>query len=190
MTYDLPRQWDFQPVYKRLDGVFDADQCAQIVGLHADRDPMVSEMTVDSASIRSSDLYWLPSDETELAWIYDRVREVVVEFNARTFQFEIDGCMDMQLTRYGEGQHYDWHADLSGLGASRRKLSVSVLLNAPKEFDGGDIQYFESDTHKPSVPMARGDAAIFPSWYKHRVLAVTRGVRWSLVSWWTGPPFR
>ena len=190
MPFTTPRQWDFAPVYKRINGVLDADQCARIIALHEGRDPMVSQMAVDKTSVRNSDLYWLDAGEPGLAWMYEQVRAAVFEFNARTFQFELDGAMDMQLTRYAEGQHYDWHADLSGKGSSRRKLSVSILLNAPKEFDGGDIQFFESDSHKPAFPLARGDAVIFPSWYKHRVLTVTQGVRWSLVSWWTGPPFR
>ena len=190
MPLTTPRQWDFAPVYKRLDQVLTADDCAQVIALHAGREPMVSEMDVDGTSVRNSDLYWLGPGIDGMAPIYDKVQDAVMAFNARTFRFELDGCMDMQLTRYAEGQHYGWHADLAKKGNSRRKLSVSVLLNAPKEFDGGDIQFFESETHMPSVPLARGDAAIFPSWYKHRVAPVTRGVRWSLVSWWTGPPFR
>lgn len=190
MPFKQPRMWDFAPVYRRLDRVLDADTCAAVIALHTGREPMVSEMTVGTARVRDSHLYWLPPDVPGMADIYERVGTAVRDFNASTFGFELDGCMDMQLTRYAEGQLYGWHADLAKQGNSRRKLSVSVLLNPPSEFEGGDLQFFESDEHRPTVPLRLGDAAIFPSWYKHQVTPVTRGVRWSLVSWWTGPPFR
>lgn len=190
MPYTIPREWDFAPVYTKLSGVFDADACRQIVAMHAGRDPMVSEMEVDDVSIRSTDLYWLLPEHDGTDWVYERLRAVVHDYNDRTYRFEIDGCMDLQLTHYKTGQHYGWHAALSGRFSSRRKLSMSVLLSDPGDFEGGDIQFFESDDHKPSIPLGMGDAVIFPSWYKHRVLEVLEGDRWSLVSWWTGPPFR
>ena len=189
MPFPDLRQWEFNPIYKRLPQVFDAEACAKIIKLKEGREPMVSEMRVDGRDYRSSDLYWLtPEDDT--AWIVERLREVILAFNTETFQFEIDGCQDLQLTGYGVGQLYDWHADLSSKGTSRRKLSFSVLLSKLAQFEGGDIQFFESDSLRPSIGLNQGDGVVFPSWYKHRVVPVARGHRWSLVSWWTGPPFR
>ncbi len=190
MPFTTLREWDFTPVYKKLSKAFSPDQCQEIIALHKDREPMVSEMMVEDKSIRSTDLYWLLPQAGVTDWIFEDLSEVVGDFNDKTFQFELDGCMDLQLTHYKTGQHYGWHADLSGRFSSRRKLSMSVLLSKPNEFSGGDIQFFEDDDHKPKIPLAQGDAVIFPSWYKHRVTEVTHGERWSLVSWWTGPPFR
>ena len=36
----------------------------------------------------------------------------------------------------------------------------------------------------------KGDMIIFPSFYLHRIKAVTEGTRHSLVCWFMGPPFR
>ena len=154
------------------------------------REPIKSEIMGRVESHRSSDLYWLRPDHAGVAPVFEAFKSVSMALNDAAFQFEIDGAMDMQLTRYDPGGHYEWHMDLAGQGNSRRKLSVSILLNDPSEFDGGGLQFFEATHHQPIVDLAQGDAVFFPSWCKHRVVPVTRGVRWSLVGWWTGPPFR
>lgn len=65
---------------------------------------------------------------------------------------------------------------------------MTVLLSDAAEFDGGR---FELGAHAGvEAPMQRGDAVVFPSYLRHRVTPVTRGVRVALVGWFTGPPFR
>jgi predicted 2-oxoglutarate/Fe(II)-dependent dioxygenase YbiX len=40
------------------------------------------------------------------------------------------------------------------------------------------------------APTHQGSLVAFPSFMTHRVTPVTRGLRWSLVTWLEGPPFR
>lgn len=58
-------------------------------------------------------------------------------------------------------------------------LSVIGLLN--DEFEGGDFVMF-TDT---KIPLSKGDLLIFPSvfLYPHKVETITKGTRYSLVSW-------
>jgi PKHD-type hydroxylase len=67
-----------------------------------------------------------------------------------------------------------------------RKLSMTVLLNDPKEFEGGNLEIAGKDL----LPMKQGHAAIFASFLQHRVTPVTKGVRRSLVMWFGGEPFK
>ena len=65
------------------------------------------------------------------------------------------------------------------------KLSMSMLLNS--NFKGGDLEIFGADIH-PNL-LNPGDSVFFPSFMHHRVTPVTEGTRYSLVVWFTGPPF-
>ena len=73
-----------------------------------------------------------------------------------------------------------------------RKLSVVVQLSEPEDYEGGVFEI--DDVVRPyplntSLFQPRGSILIFPSYIKHRVLPVTKGVRRSLVTWYNGPKF-
>ena len=67
-----------------------------------------------------------------------------------------------------------------------RKLSMTLLLNDPSKFEGGNLEIAE----KKMSHMKQGHAAIFASFLQHRVTPVTKGVRKSLVVWFSGEPFK
>ena len=52
---------------------------------------------------------------------------------------------------------------------------------------GGELEFMSV---KGDVSQVRGTAVIFPSFLVHRVAPVISGVRKSLVSWISGPPFK
>ena len=89
----------------------------------------------------------------------------------------------VQILRYGEGCHFArWHTD-SGLDRREtRKVSVSVELSAPGDYEGGLLEIAPDMVGRPRA-LARGGAHFFPSRALHRVGPVTRGMRWSLVAW-------
>ena len=95
----------------------------------------------------------------------------------------------MQIGKYEEGGHYNWHMDLNGanMRGKSRKLSFSLLLNDPSEFEGGKLE-FDGVTEQPD--QKQGTVIIFPSYAIHRVTPVTSGVRYSAVTWVNGPAFR
>ena len=71
--------------------------------------------------------------------------------------------------------------------AIRRKLSMTVQLSPPEEYDGGELEFMIPAL---SADKSIGSLCVFPSWMLHRVRPITRGHRWSLVSWICGEPFR
>jgi PKHD-type hydroxylase len=91
----------------------------------------------------------------------------------------------VQLTAYGENNFYGWHEDWAPLAITPtvRKLSVVLLLADPNEFEGGQFQ-FDEDT---SIDMKRGTLLVFPSFLRHQVTPVTKGMRYSAVCWVHGP---
>ena len=77
-----------------------------------------------------------------------------------------------------------------------RKLSVTVQLSSPDEYEGGDFEFDFSNVemgtrrHPLKELSGKGSMVIFPSDTFHRVNPVTKGTRYSLVIWCVGDPFR
>lgn len=145
--------------------------------------------------IRASKIAWMNLNENN-AGLWDVVSKVVAEVNSQFFQFDLTGMYEpMQLTCYTAGlerqEHYTWHTDMSMMDRHvPRKLSMTLLLSDPSEFEGGDFE-IKTDSDVPvTVEQKRGRAWFFPSWALHRVTPVTKGVRKSLVLWVGGPPFK
>jgi PKHD-type hydroxylase len=113
--------------------------------------------------------------------------------NRTNFGFDIDWMNEIQFTEYHGDTNgkYDWHHDVfwDNPAPFDRKLSIVVQLSNPDEYTGGQFEFFGCPN--PGVDfMRRGSVLIFPSFFMHRVLPVTSGVRHSLVSWIEGPKFR
>ena len=139
--------------------------------------------------IRNSEVRFLfPNSVT--SWIFQRLTAVVSEINQRFFGFDLTSFdQGIQLTKYeAPDQHYDWHVD-RGMGTGQRKLSLTLQLSDPQDYEGGDLELrFGKD---PIIAdKERGVMTLFPSYTMHRVTPVTKGTRYSLVAWVSGPPFK
>ena len=73
-----------------------------------------------------------------------------------------------------------------------RKLSMTVLLNS--NYEGGEFQFATYGKEKCEIDTPEfnktGMIIVFPSDMEHRVAPVTKGIRYSLVTWFLGPPFK
>ena len=119
-------------------------------------------------------------------WMYDRLAETVERVNGETWQLRISHMEPLQLLRYPVGGHYDWHTDLGAKGIlSLRKVSVTVLLNGPDQFEGGQLE-IQAGSQVIRPALQQGSAVLFPAWQRHRVAPVTQGVRDALVLWIVG----
>ena len=142
-------------------------------------------------SVRNSDICWID----EPFWcnmFFDFIARVNVTSG---LNFDITKIEPLQLTRYvAPHGHYSFHQDGNGYteignGFPVRKLSLSCLLNDPEDFEGGQLEFF-TGTKPYSVDLKKGDVVIFPSYQLHRVKPVTKGKRYSMVAWVSGPQFK
>ncbi|WP_405206491.1 2OG-Fe(II) oxygenase [Aquimarina sp. LLG6339-5] len=151
----------------------------------------VSEKLVDVAFYRKSEVKWFSKETLEHRWLYEKFVNMVTESNRALWNFELTGIFDdLQYTVYnGEGGHFDWHMDIGKGKYSRRKVSITVQLSDPDEYEGGDFEFLIGN-EITKLPKKKGCAIVFPSYFLHRVTPVTKGVRKSLVLWVSGQPFR
>ena len=131
-------------------------------------------------------------------WIFEKISRTISLINDRYYGFDLTGYDAVQYTEYGTvGAKYDWHMDTimgpnkSDKMVQTRKLSMTMPLNDPSEYEGGE---FQIQTGLPEEPLVveqkRGTAIIFPSFMLHRVTPVISGVRKSIVVWAVGPKFK
>ncbi len=139
--------------------------------------------------LRKSSVMFL-DNTPENDWIYQRLAHACMKVNNERFWFDLLGFhQELQLTKYGEGDLFDWHMDFGAGDISARKLSITVQLADSDDYEGGDLQ-FMANQKVENAPRQKGTAIIFPSFVMHRVTPVTKGVRQSIVGWVSGPPYR
>jgi PKHD-type hydroxylase len=137
---------------------------------------------------RDSTISWIPFNKMQP--MYDDLIHLIQKINRNHFGFSnIQITEQAQVSEYSKGQFYHWHTDNSIDMVTEppvRKLSMTLLLNDPSEFEGGNLEI----AGKNMSHMKQGHAAIFASFLQHRVTPVTKGVRKSLVVWFGGEPFK
>lgn len=139
-------------------------------------------------TIRKSRTSWLsPADGNE--WIFQKLTDAALLLNERFFKFDLLGFAEgIQFTEYeSPGGKYDPHVD-SMYNGKIRKLSISVQLSDENEYEGGDV--ICNYGNEVVMPRTQGTAIAFPSYALHGVKPVTKGTRYSLVAWITGPSFK
>mgnify|MGYP003660167275 FL=1 len=143
-------------------------------------------------SIRSSSVKWVPKNK-EWGWLYDKMMTMIKEANDTIWNFDLYSVLDdIQYTEYhatNDG-HYGWHQDIGPGALSTRKVSITVQLSGPDEYEGGDLEYWKGGQDIQKAPRGKGVVFIFPSYMMHRVTPVTKGVRRSFVLWVGGEHYK
>ena len=141
-------------------------------------------------NIRDCYVNFVPSNQPSTKWIYEKISKLVFDINEQFFKYDISEIETIQFTTYlgNQKSHYGQHVDHLTIGSKWRKLSCVIQLSDPNDYEGGElILYLPS---KFVVPKKRGTFIVFPSFLPHAVFPVTKGVRYSSVSWILGPPYR
>ena len=133
-------------------------------------------------------------------WIFEKLNWVLTQLNNQFYGFDLNGYDAFQYTSYNSKElgTYHWHMDMC-LGNETlpvemiepRKLSLTLLVNDPSEFEGGEFCVnLGNEKDCTLVEMKKGRIIAFPSWVIHSVKPVTKGMRKSVVVWVTGPKFK
>lgn len=182
------------------------------------------EEVAGSTYIRDSEVSWLYDNwlyDLILPFVHEANRRAGWDFeltNHENFQFtkyykggfynwHSDGgsCNNSKFKKFIPGispldpktgnmyQNYTYNMNWVG---KIRKLSCTINLNEPGEYEGGNLEFdfgphaererfYECTEIRP-----QGSIVIFPSFVYHRVTPITKGIRKSLVLWSLGRPFK
>lgn len=91
------------------------------------------------------------------------------------------------FSRYSVGMQYGKHnddalMDKSNPQALRTDLAVTVFLNDPDAYDGGEL-CIDCSLGEQAIKLPAGDAIVYPATTLHRVAPVIRGERLVAVTW-------
>ena len=192
----FPTSWVFEldPVnsYAYWEDAFSKEECELLIDI-GNTQKKVAGPTVNkpetNPNLRKSEVSWLyPNNDNK--WAYERLTSIITDLNNRFFKFDIFGVTEgFQFTKYSApGGKYGKHVDCVYNGQVR-KLSFTLQLSDPSSYEGGDLSLHLNDS-PTLMSRVQGSVALFPSYVLHEVTPVTKGTRYSLVSWVTGKPFK
>ena len=144
---------------------------------------------------RKSIISWIPF--AKAVPIYQVIRQWMEVTNNNYFGFDTVQLSEQgQYAEYDKGGFYNWHIDSDVEMTNMppvRKISMTLLLNDPKDFEGGELELFcgeTLDSEKNKFKIKQGYAVFFASFLLHRVMPVIKGNRKSLVMWFGGSSLR
>ena len=162
-------------------------------------------------TVRNSRNAWIDSS----TWVGGLVWHYIMRANRENFMYDIEGIdsNEIQYTEYQKGEYYDWHVDdnigrclfndkaLASAtnhgeniailkGEYVRKLSFTVQLSDPEDYEGGELEFKVNNEEPFFAPNKKGTVIVFDSRTLHRVCEVKSGVRKSLVGWVVGPRWK
>ena len=115
------------------------------------------------------------------------------------FSLSLHDCENPQFLRYNVGDFFVAHQDgntglLRLTSDAERKVSVVIFLNGQSEYadsgtySGGSLKFSDYSAEPPydefELPVSPGMLVAFRSELTHEVTPVTRGQRYSIVSWY------
>tara|TARA_X000001036_G_C20437512_1_gene707874 strand:- start:46 stop:660 length:615 start_codon:yes stop_codon:yes gene_type:complete len=181
--------------YWTVPNAISDEVCKKIIDRYEDLEQFESSQVADGQkNIRKSQSVF-----DNLDWVFDLIWPVQKEVNQLAdWHFKIDAAENYQVTKYEEGDFYSAHIDSLGTNGTKRiapdkpnlhnrtrKMSMTLNLNDPSEYEGGELRLYGVG----KLPTDKGRMTFFPSFLPHEVTPVTKGVRYSLVVWFLGTPW-
>jgi len=111
-----------------------------------------------------------------------------LNINHEMWKYDITHSNQSEFLMYDVKGKYETHVDTFHQHSNEtRKLTILVFLN--DDFEGG--KFYIQNGHKRTYPeQKKGTVLIFPSFMPHGVEPITKGVRYSIVTWMVGPYFK
>ena len=183
--------------------IFTPDECADIINnalINWTEEEGTLSKSEKDLDFRNTTLFVPPIDGGEAVWV-KKIVDHIMSFNndKEGYGFDIIGMAEAPaMMKYmapdvnpnKRAGKYDWHIDLGREPIqSISKLSYSILLNVG-EYEGGELEFHTGIYPSKTGSDALGSMILFPSYFIHRVLPITKGIRYAIVGWMHGNSFR
>ena len=128
------------------------------------------------------DEYWVNKNNQYYDGMKAAFEWVIKKYSEEFPLFSVQHITDFRINRYPEGGFMSKHVDNihHSHGQQYGYPQASILLYLNDNYEGGEF-YIAEKKFKPE----KGSAIIFPSnfMYPHEAKTITKGFRWSVVSW-------
>jgi predicted 2-oxoglutarate/Fe(II)-dependent dioxygenase YbiX len=113
---------------------------------------------------------------------------VGLNVNHQYWKYHITHSNQAEFLMYDVKGKYEAHTDTFHVVSDEtRKVSCLAILN--DDFEGGKF-FIQTGHDKIYPPQEKGDIIIFPSFMLHGVEPVTKGQRFTVITWLVGPYFK
>jgi PKHD-type hydroxylase len=140
--------WNFEldqvNLYAFWNNAFSKLECETIINTAKDKG-LIKGKTIGESDVRDSKISWLyPCDNMD--WVFRKVTDMTLNLNERFFKFDLFGLNEgFQFTNYeAPSGKYGKHVD-KGMNMPVRKLSISIQLTDPEEYEGGELYLYDDD---------------------------------------------
>ena len=169
----------------RIKGLIPSDKLSIVRGILDSAEFIDGKLSAGKEAVHVKDNEELPQNHPETATLNNIVMGQLV--NHPTYQY---GVLPHRIAapfyaRYTAGQNYGYHVDDPIMGMQdryRTDVSITVFLNEPSEYDGGELT-IKTPSGEVRHKYPAGDAILYPSGSLHQVEAVSRGSRLVAVTW-------
>ena len=169
----------------RIKGLIPSDKLAIVRGILNSADFIDGKLSAGKEAVSVKNNEELPQNHPEMAKLNNIVMGLLV--NHPTYQY---GVLPHRIAapfyaRYTPGNQYGYHVDVPIMGQAdryRTDVSITVFLNGPDEYEGGDLTLMTA-TGEVKHKLPAGDAILYPSGSLHQVAPVTKGSRLVAVTW-------
>lgn len=181
------------------EGRFNKETCQRIISLASllsEEEAGVGGNPEKNSQVRRSKIRWLNAAMPDFKDLCLDMEDMFKEANRRAFGVELWHIHEIQFTKYDSSEEgfYDLHNDVmwNSSNCAHRKLSMSIQLSDPSDYEGGDLEIQPLYLGRPDPTMLRkqGNVIVFPSFLLHKITPVTKGTRYSMVAWMEGPKWR
>lgn len=120
-------------------------------------------------------------DEATVARVRDQLKRTLLPEIQRCFNFQVTRHDVFKLVRYGGEKpgYFRPHRDNVTRDAAHRRFAMTLNLNEPAGYSGGQLRFPEHSPHLYQPP--RGGAIVFSCSLVHEATPVTQGTRYALL---------
>jgi len=119
-----------------------------------------------------------------LKYIHKEIFVHLINYRTKFPEFRYNVISQTDFLKYEANGKYEIHVD----SAPDIHRELSIIVNLNEDYEGGDFVFFDPFNRKDvihRVSLKTGSVLMFPSnfLYPHSVEPITKGTRYSLVSW-------
>ena len=170
---------------KNVIGAEFTNKIISLIKKRADKNLLVAQdkLNTDIRNVKGYQLnFKTPTNLFYWNYIKNEITRVYGFYKAKFPMMDSSKINQIDLLKYNSGGKYNVHTD--HYTNSPRHLSIIINLN--EEYEGGDLIFTDQKkVEVKRIKLGKGSIVFFPSnfMYPHSIEPITKGVRYSIVSW-------